>query len=372
VIDLSGFWTRLGLDVVLGAVSGGVTSWVAVVLIFRPYQRTFGLHGAIPKNKARLARTIGRTVGERLLTPDDIVAELHRSGLREAIEQRLAEFVVAALDQERGSLHELLSPAMTAELERALRDLGPVLAESYVHEVHSSAFEERVRAFVARARRELEPLQVGAVLTPERRAELASQAAQLATELIEEGRKDGERSARAKVGDLLLRLAGPERTRSFVERTVHDALARAETRSWGELLAPIDDATIVTWLLEAARSPRAAELALGAAGGVAAAVLDTPIGRLSRWLPNDAPRRLAAAAAAGVWEQVVASLPAFLETVDIPAMVERKVLGFSTQRVEELVRGVTQRELNLIVQLGYALGGAIGAAQAMAEWFLGK
>ena len=48
-------------------------------------------------------------------------------------------------------------------------------------------------------------------------------------------------------------------------------------------------------------------------------------------------------------------------------MVERKVLGFSTQRVEEIVRGVTQRELNLIVQLGYVLGGLIGAVQFAVE-----
>ena len=51
-------------------------------------------------------------------------------------------------------------------------------------------------------------------------------------------------------------------------------------------------------------------------------------------------------------------------------MVERKVLGFSTQRVEEIVRGVTQRELNLIVQLGYVLGALIGAAQFGVEWWL--
>ncbi|HXD22806.1 MAG TPA: DUF445 family protein, partial [Gemmatimonadaceae bacterium] len=73
-------YTRLALDVFLGSVSGGVTSWVAVVMIFRPYERTFGLHGAVPKNKARLAKTIGKTVGERLLTPTDIVDELQRSG----------------------------------------------------------------------------------------------------------------------------------------------------------------------------------------------------------------------------------------------------------------------------------------------------
>jgi uncharacterized membrane protein YheB (UPF0754 family) len=41
-------------------------------------------------------------------------------------------------------------------------------------------------------------------------------------------------------------------------------------------------------------------------------------------------------------------------------MVEQKVLGFSTQRMEEIVRGVTQRELNLIVRLGYVLGGVVG------------
>jgi uncharacterized membrane protein YheB (UPF0754 family) len=41
-------------------------------------------------------------------------------------------------------------------------------------------------------------------------------------------------------------------------------------------------------------------------------------------------------------------------------MVEQKVLGFSTQRMEEIVRNVTQRELDLIVRLGYVLGGLVG------------
>jgi uncharacterized protein DUF445 len=295
---------------------------------------------------------------------------LDRSGLREAIETRLAEIAVSALDVERGSLREILTPAMCAEVERALAALGPTLSAGYVREVNSPAFEARVRAFVARARSELAPMPMTAVLTPERRADLASGAADLAGDLIEESRKEGDRSAKARIGDLLLRLAGAERTRSFVERTVADALERAEGRSMGEMLAVVDDDAIVGWLLEAARSPRAAELALGAAGSAAAAVIDKPIGRLTRWLPADAAQRLAAAAAPAAWEQVVTRLPSFLAAVDIPGMVERKVLGFSTQRVEEIVRGVTQRELNLIVQLGYVLGGAIGAAQFALEWWL--
>jgi uncharacterized membrane protein YheB (UPF0754 family) len=42
-------------------------------------------------------------------------------------------------------------------------------------------------------------------------------------------------------------------------------------------------------------------------------------------------------------------------------MVEEKVLGFSLERIEEIVRRTTQRELDLIVRLGYALGAIVGA-----------
>jgi uncharacterized membrane protein YheB (UPF0754 family) len=40
--------------------------------------------------------------------------------------------------------------------------------------------------------------------------------------------------------------------------------------------------------------------------------------------------------------------------------VEQKVLGFSVQRMEEIVRATTQRELDLIVRLGYVLGAMVG------------
>ncbi len=305
---------RLGLDVILGFVSGGVTSWVAVVMIFRPYERTFGLHGAIPKNKARLAKTIGRTVGERLLTPADIIEELQRSGLREAIEAKLADVTVAALEKDRGPLRELLPPAVVAELERLIAEAGPDTAAAYERYVATPAFEEQVRAFVVRSRKDSPSDEAGTELTIEKKPGLAGKAAGLAAGLI--------------------------------------------------------DDVIVKWALRAARSERARAMAVEAVHGAGVALLDRPLGRLGRWLPDDSPRRLVATAAPAVWDQIVEKLPALLETVDIPAMVERKVLGFSTQRVEELVRGVTQRELSLIVWLGFGLGAVIGAAQFAVETLL--
>ncbi len=305
--------SRLALDVLLGSISGGVTSWVAVVMIFRPYERTFGLHGAIPKNKARLAKTIGKTVGERLLTPADIVEELQRSGLREAIEAKLSDVVVDALECDRGPLRTLLPPAVVIELERMITEAGPDAGAAYERYVATEKFEEQVRSFVARSRKDSAD-DVGTELIVEKKTGIAGKAAGLAAGLI--------------------------------------------------------DDVIVKWALRAARSERARVMALEAVHSAGVALLDRPLGRLGRWLPDDSPRRLVATAAPAVWDQIVEKLPALLETVDIPAMVERKVLGFSTQRVEDLVRGVTQRELNLIVQLGYVLGAAIGAAQFAVESWL--
>ena len=51
--------------------------------------------------------------------------------------------------------------------------------------------------------------------------------------------------------------------------------------------------------------------------------------------------------------------------------MDRQVLGFSTQRMEEIVRNVTQRELDLIVRLGYVLGGLVGVVAFLVNVLLG-
>ncbi len=367
-MDLS---TPLGsflVNVVVGTVAGGVTNAVAVWMLFHPYDERFGLHGAIPKNKARLARSIGRVVGERLLTPADIGEALQKDGLRETVDEKLAEFVQRLLEREWPSLRELLPEAVLPDVEHALDVLGPQLASTLAAHTETPAFEEQVLAFVQRARAELAPLELGLLLTTERRAELAAQAALLATELFEEGRTQEGRPMRAKVGDFLFRVAGTERTQQFVERAVSEALARAEGRTWGEVLAPLQDHVVAGWIVDAARSARARELGTEAAATAGRKLLDRPIGQLSRLLPPDASTTLAHRAAPALWAWLAQQLPGWVATLDVQGMVERKVLGFSTQRMEELVRNVTQRELNLIVRLGYVLGAVIG----MVTWVVGK
>jgi uncharacterized membrane protein YheB (UPF0754 family) len=363
-------WKELALNVAIGTISGGVTNAIAVWMLFHPYEKRFGLHGAIPKNKARLAKSIGRTVGEKLLTPADVLQELERSGLKKAVVARIAIVVRDLLEVERGALRDELPPALFDEFERAIGTLGDGMADGYTREVNSDTFEGTVRRFVENARRQVDPIPLATLLTPERRTRLAQHAAALSTEIIETSRHDEGRTMRAKLGDALLKLAGTERTERFIERTVGDALERSEGRTIGDLLGALPDDTYIEWILAAARSPRAAELAFGAAGGAARRMLDRPIGRPARFLPAEVPERLAAAAGPALWDWLIAQLPTFLARLDIEGMVERKVLGFSTQRIEEIIRHVTERELKLIVRLGYVLGAVIGLVTYAARGLL--
>src|SRR5690606_36246007 len=97
VIDAA---TEAALTVLFASIAGGVTNSVAIWMLFHPYEppRVFGrplraFQGAIPKNKARLAAAVGRAVGTRLLTAEDLARTMSEPAFRAAFDERLAAFI---------------------------------------------------------------------------------------------------------------------------------------------------------------------------------------------------------------------------------------------------------------------------------------
>ncbi|MEK7668024.1 MAG: DUF445 family protein, partial [Gemmatimonadota bacterium] len=142
------------VTVTVGAISGGITNAVAIWMLFHPYEpKRVGpwvLQGAVPKNKDRLAKSIGKTVGERLLTPEDLEHQLTAPGVQEAFDRTLATWVQTALTTERGSLREMLPPSVVAELEDATARMAPLVAERFVEFAATPEFREAVTRFLAR------------------------------------------------------------------------------------------------------------------------------------------------------------------------------------------------------------------------------
>ncbi|HSH45543.1 MAG TPA: DUF445 family protein [Longimicrobiales bacterium] len=504
------------LTVAFGALAGGVTNTVAIWMLFHPYEaprlgrrRLRFLQGAIPKNRERLAAAMGRTVGERLLTGDDLARALAEPGFRAAFDERLEAFLRSALEKERGALTEELPgtmlPALRSVLdevvEAALRRLDEYLAsdafraaaerwtaqlfdeirdrpisevltrdreraltataEQWIAEaVGGSGFERAVTDYLDRAsHRLLRPDRTFQDLIPEGLAGAVEKAiagylplalerlARLledpdareklrsvlhslldrflqdlnfykrvvaslviprdtvdrvihametegATQLSDLLHDDVVRDAMARsvndaVVDLLRRpvaevlgrpgdpgvdqmketvagwvlgVARDPQTSAFLVEKLRGALGAAEDRTWGDLLGRVGPDRVADALVAVARSEEAGKVYRAAADRVVGRALERPVGRPADFLGEDAARRVGGMVREPLWKWVQEQVPSLARRVDVAGRVERKILEFPMHKVEELVRGVTERELKLIIYLGYALGAFIGTA----------
>src|ERR1041385_1095883 len=77
----------------VAVISHRITNAIAIWMLFNPHEPVpigpWRLQGALPKNKARLAKAIGKTVGEKLLTPADLAERLSAPPVRDAFARAL-------------------------------------------------------------------------------------------------------------------------------------------------------------------------------------------------------------------------------------------------------------------------------------------
>ena len=67
------------IPMIVGSIIGYITNWLAIKMLFRPHEekRILGIRlpftpGMIPKERGRIAKSVGDTVEDYLLTPEKI------------------------------------------------------------------------------------------------------------------------------------------------------------------------------------------------------------------------------------------------------------------------------------------------------------
>jgi uncharacterized membrane protein YheB (UPF0754 family) len=507
------------LTIVFASIAGGVTNAIAVWMLFHPYEPPllFGrpirmLQGAIPKNKARLAATVGRTVGTKLLTPEDLARTVSEPGFREAFADRLSVFISGMLERERGSLHDLMPPSVRAEVRGLLGQVRDSLLVRFEAYIGTEDFQNVVRRWAQNLAAELEAEPLGqSLLTPEREAALEQkveawleelvgsagftdairdyldrgartllvpgrtfqeilpvgliasveraisgylpiaieklsgvlddpgarkrverilhelldrfmgdlkfhqrmvaslfitpdtvdrilravekEGANKISELLQEGEvrdaiargvnnavvdflarpvtsvlgnpgDENVESAKETIATWLYSLARDEKSRRFVTERLLAVVRSAEDRTWGDLFRHLPPERLADALVQLARSERAREVYGDASDLILNAALDRPLGRLDAHLPADAPQRIEKALHEPLWAWIQEQIPPIAQRVDIGKKVEQRILDFPTGQVDQIIRNVTERELRLIVHLGWVLGAFIGVISA--------
>jgi uncharacterized membrane protein YheB (UPF0754 family) len=305
-VDVNNNWVQFGLHVFVGTVAGGLSDTVAVWMLFNPKKKVFGFQGAIPKNQARLAKSLGRTVGERLVTPGDLQGELARPELRDAFEARLRE-LIGDIIASKDPLIDKVPPAVVTALEGAMGSYLPVAMAKFGQFLGQPTTRVKLRsALHGLFNRFVQDLRFHERVF----AKLMMTESKMES-VLDAIETDGVEQVAA--------LLDEKEVREEISRTIHDAILTYLQKPISDILAGV-------------------------------ALTSDP----------DAPAHLARSMTPVIWDWIIGQLPNLVKRLDLQSMVERKVMAFSVDRVEEILRSVIQNELNMIIVTGYVLGGLIG------------
>ncbi len=106
--------------VTMAGVVGYFTNYLAIKMLFQPKQgRVLGWEGLVPKNKQKIAISLGNSIQNRLLHPDILLSYIYEKNLVEAGLQKLAIQVDEAIRNEE------IRANITSKIVGLLKEKGP-------------------------------------------------------------------------------------------------------------------------------------------------------------------------------------------------------------------------------------------------------
>lgn len=127
------------MGAIIGAIIGYFTNWLAIKMLFRPHneKRIGGVKvpftpGLIPKEKARIAKSVAESIGEHLINHESIGNTLNKPEVKEKVKFAINKKASELLDKE-GSLE--------SRLKDILKDSYYVKEEKIEGKIYSKAIE---------------------------------------------------------------------------------------------------------------------------------------------------------------------------------------------------------------------------------------
>ena len=367
----------LGLMVVIGALIGGMTNLLAIIMLFRPHRSIhIGKYhlpltpGLIPKRRAELAAQLGKTVADHLLTAEGLITRLNEPAFkRNMIEW--AEQACRELLHSEQTLAELVHQyAGIQDLKQRCQTKATDMFASYLDRQWEAHKQKRLLT----------------VLPNDFLRYIDAQMPRAAEMIIEKivndlsGYEGKERlrsvllhvsQGRGMWGQVLQRMAGNDRVVEFFHKEVVHMLSQADMRQalekilraeWQDMLHKtagevVDDQRIeqvTRWL----RHQLVKQLPLDA-------WFDTPLDELihdrSKALIMDGIPKLLDWAG----QRVLTHVESVLGHINIENIVKEQIERFPLTRIEEIALAMARKELKWITFIGAFIGGLIGFIQGL-------
>lgn len=367
------------LMIVIGAVIGGVTNSLAIKMLFRPYRAIYiagwrlpFTPGLIPKRRGELAKQLGKTVMEHLLTPEGIQRKLHDTHFQKEIVQWAKEQAGELLNRDE-SIEEIFERQFDVEdlktkadgkIEAVLQSILDDLQDRTPEELLPETWQEVVVEQIPALSDEIADQAVRYLQSPEGKVRTK--------ELLEQSL-----SGSGMFGNMVNMFLGndsmSEKLQTKVVKLLRQPMFRRMiTRLIENEWEKLKQKTIRTWIDALGTDSGIEELASFLRRQIPTGEwLDTPLSEwqepyreqmIETWVPHIVDR-------AG--QAVSAKVGDMLKYLRLEEIVESQVETFAVERLEKLVLSISRREFKMITYLGAFLGGMIGLVQGLLIEVLG-
>ena len=365
---------------IIGALIGGVTNVIAVKMLFHPFKTYYIFNkrvpftpGLIPKRRAEIADKIGQVVEEHLLTESMIQSKLNATATRTAIEEVIQK-QIEKLKEDRTSLDYLankvdidiaqlakgkIETIMSEKLELFYYDHRNTPITQLIPENIEKSIDNKVEAVP-----ELLFDRARVYLKSEKGA--ADIASMLDTFFNEKGKIVGllqmfmtKESIADRIQHELIRLTNHPKAKDIANQIIDNEYETFKSKQLSEVLNEQQFQTFKTSITD---------LVIGYMdiNNMATRSLNTLTPNFIQFLENKVTQKLTNV----IIENASKHMSPIMKKVNLRQMVEQQINTFDLAYIEKLIIDIANKELKLIMFLGFLLGGIIGLLQGIIAIFV--
>ncbi|GKS20117.1 DUF445 domain-containing protein [Staphylococcus argenteus] len=364
--------------IVVGAIIGGITNVIAIRMLFHPFKpyyifkfRVPFTPGLIPKRREEIATKIGQVIEEHLLTESLISEKLKSSKSQEAIHSMIQK-QLQKISKDQLTIQQLTSQ-FDIDLKHVLQTNGSQYIESQLNRYYQTHQDQTIAALLPNQFVTLLDNQVDKatdLLCDRARNYLSSAKGtqdindMLDTFFNEKGKLIGmlqmfmtKESIADRIQQELIRLTSHPKARGIVTSVISNEYETFKNKPLNELIntSQFDDIAknISTYLATYINNQS-----------------NKPIVALVPNFIDYLENQLSAKLTDLVILQLSKHLSTIMTKVDLRGLIEEQINTFELNYIEKLIIEIANKELKLIMSLGFILGGIIGFFQGLVAIFV--
>ena len=367
--------------VVIGAAIGGMTNSLAIKMLFRPYKPVYigkwrvpFTPGLIPKRRNEMAVQLGEMVVHHLITPESIQKKLTNSQFKTDVVSWIGESVDPIIDSDEsieawlGKLHiPLTAENVENGIEKWIDQKYYRFKEQYRSQTIESTiplnWQEKIEATIPKAADFIAEKGEAYFDSPEGKRKV-----KVMIDDFLEGRGMlgnmlgmflGNSSLSEKVQPEIIKFIKHDGTKEILRNLLKSEWEKLRESKWEDILKNVEDEDVLPTLKKSI---------------LEVVSVDKLMSTGLKEMLSPYKQRITGIIVPHVFDMSVKAvsqkIEVIMEKLHLQEVVREQVETFSVQRLEELVLGITSKELKMITYLGALLGGLIGLVQGAIVLFV--